>query len=166
MSSPSRGLSLGTASGRQQFWAGLWVTGGWSPGSTPEPSAAAAPGLPSKTEGPGATAPPGEGPRPLHTLMDTGTYTRGAWAAGVAGSPQAPGVQFIQMSFTQRCRAGGSAPGFPVERPRSSNAPVSKLATAVPVCVRTKMEASRERSTFRGLTDRGGLWSATAPVKR
>lgn len=120
---------------------------GQAPRSMPEPSAAAAPRLPSRPGGPGATVPPGEGPRSrghghLHCMG------QGQWAWPAPRGHQ--GAQCVRMRFAPRCWAGASAPGFPVGHPRSSNIPVSKLATPGPVCVKTKMEASKKREVPSG----------------
>lgn len=96
---------------------------GWAPRSTPEPSAAAAPGLPSRPGGLGATAPPGEGPHSRgHGHLHCVGHGQWAWPAPRGHQ----GAQCVQMRFAPRCRAGASAPGFPVGHPRSSDVPVSK----------------------------------------
>lgn len=120
---------------------------GRAPRSTPEPSAAAAPRLLSRPGGPGATVPPGEGPRSRgHGHLHCTGRGQQAWPAPLGHQ----GAQCVRMRFAQRCRAGASAPSFPVGRPRSSHVPVSKLAPPGPVCVKMKTEASKEREVPSG----------------
>lgn len=91
VSSPSRAVSRNGLRPTASSGPGSGSRAAGLLGARLSPSAAAAPGLRPRLGARGHRT-PGEKALALHTLMDTGTYTRGAWAAGVAGSPQALGV--------------------------------------------------------------------------